>query len=94
MFVLRHGNVRVTEDLVDVRIHCYTLPVGRVHKAGPIRQRLEGVVDEENSVGLLRGAVWITNIAVRVIPILRCDGKNSITVEARRSESQLKIELD
>lgn len=81
VLTLRHCDVRVREDLVDVRVERDALMGRRGHKAIPVREGLEGVVDEDERVRLLRGAEGEADVPVRVEPVLPSHGEHGGAVK-------------
>lgn len=89
MGVLRLRDLVVRKDLIYMRIHCHSLEVGRGHKSIPGRQRLEGVVNENECVRLLGRTEGEANVAVRIVPELTRDVEDFWIITRRSMEVAL-----
>lgn len=72
--LLRARILRVREDLVDMRVDRDALEVGLRHEIRPVRQVLEGIVNELDGVARLAGAVGVTANAEQYRSVRRGHG--------------------
>lgn len=60
---------------------------GSGHEAIPVCRSLEGIVEQDEGVALLRGAVGVSDVTVRVVPVLSDNWKDA-RIEPCRSAKQ------